>query len=537
MEKKYISENRYKKSVGKNRRNISAIRKSSITSNKNKVVSTNIKKKKKVRINPSVKRERRATRRSVFVCIILILLIAVILRALLKEEGEPFIPLFFLTEENTQVITVGVITDEDLLDGNTNNVILKEMESYSNHMLLTINQDYSLNYDAIESINKTNDTGYVIQLNKSKEYNASTVKRVLDGYIKDKTSKYYLQLNGIQNISVINEQTLRITLKFPNPYFIYNLDIPVAKTSQKQYEMTTNSTSISVEFERTKYAKEEAPAKIIIKRYKSMYEGIEAYKKGTINMLVTNQKNVQNMLGKYEYNLKTYRNGETVFLFLNSSSEWLKNEEIRKVMAYALNRNDIVKDAMQSSASVIDLPYIYDDTKYKYDIYAAENLLLSNGYKKQNKIYTKNGKQVSINLIVNKTDQEKIQISTTIQNNLSAIGIKANIEKLSKEDMEKRIKKGTYDLVLSTVNLNNKPDISFLYDNLYMTDEVKNNISKIEQSSLINLTEEIKDVSKSMSNSISCIGIASKTNYVIYSKEIIGVGDISYLNVFRELIN
>jgi len=75
MEKKYISENRYKKSVGKNRRNISAIRKSSITSNKNKVVSTNIKKKKKVRINPSVKRERRATRRSVFVCIILILLI------------------------------------------------------------------------------------------------------------------------------------------------------------------------------------------------------------------------------------------------------------------------------------------------------------------------------------------------------------------------------------------------------------------------------------------------------------------------------
>lgn len=531
MEKKYIRENRYKKSTTRKQRNLSAIHKPSAVKTK-KVI-----KKRKPRLRPGERREKRINRKNIFTCVILLILIVVILRALLKEEGEPFIPIFFTDEENTQVISVGVITDEDLLSDNINNVVLKELGYYSHHMLLGVNEDYTLKYDAIQSIEKNTQLEYIINLNESKEYNANSVKQVLERYLNDKTSTYNTQLSDIQSISVLGNQQLKITLKNSNPYFVYNLDIPITKTSKKEYRLTDNSTNTSVEFERTKYASEQAPAKIIVKRYKDMYAAVEAYKKGTISMFITNQKNVQNMLGKYEYNLKKYRNGETIFLFLNENSEWLQNEEIRKVIAYSIDRDNIIQDVMQSAANVIDLPYIYDIVKYKYDIYAAENLLLSNGYKKQNKVYVKNKKQVELNLIVNKSDDEKVQIAKAIQNNLAAIGIKVDIEKLAKTDLIKRLEKGNYDLVLSTVNINNKPDITFIQKNMYMTEQIQEGILKIEQATVGNIPNEINNISRLMSNNISCIGIVAKTNYVVYSKEILGITDISYLNIFTSLVN
>lgn len=527
MEKKYISENRYKKRVGKKRRNLSAIRKSDNASSK--VKKTDVKKKNKPRIKASIRRERLINRINIFVCIILILLIAIILRAILKEEGEPFIPIFFGTEENEQILKVGVITDEDLLNTNTNNVVLREMKTYSDYMLLTINEDYSLEYDIIKEVQVINDKEYILKILKSKEYDANSIKKVLLDYANDAKSIYNKNLEDISSIVVKDEITLQIILKNSNPYFLYSLEIPIASTNKKSYLKNEESNSACIVFERTRYASKQAPKRIVIKRYKDMYAAVEAYKKQEINLLITNQKNVQNILGKYEYNLKTYRNGENIFLFLNNNSSWLKNKEIRQVLAYSIDRDNIVKEVMQSTASIIDLPYIYDNVKYKYDIYASENLLLSNGYKKTNGVYTKSGKQVTLSLIVNKYDEEKVQIANVIKNNLSAVGIKLNIDQLTSTELAKRIAKADYDIVLSTVNLNNNPDIRFLLESIYGNDELIDVIN--------NKSESIDYISNSLSNNISCIGILSKTNYVVFSKDIQGLGDISYLNLFKQLIN
>lgn len=534
MEKKYISESRYKKSTKRKRRDISAITKAKCSTNM--INTRNVKKTSKSRIKPSIRKERRITRRNIIMCIVLLILMSIILRALLKEEGEPFIPIFFGTEENEQVITVGIVTDEDLINSNTSNVVLTELGYYSNYMLLAINEDYTLNYDAIKSIEKTSAQEYIIKIKETRAYDAHTIKRKLESYINDVNSIYYSKLKDIKEIVVQDDENIKIVLNNNNPYFIYNLDVPIAETNKKYYSKADTSNSSMIEYERTKYASEIAPKKIIVKRYKDMYAGVEAYKKQEINMLITNQKNVQNMLGKYEYNLKTYRTGETIFMFLNSESELLKNDEIRRAIAYSIDRDSIVKDVFQSCANVIDLPYIYDNVKYKYDIYAAENLLLSNGYKKSYKIYSKAGKQIALTLVVNKSDTEKLEIANVIKNNLSSVGIKINVEKLSTSDVEKTIKKGDYDLVLSSVNLNNNPNIEFLNNNIYITDEVGQTINSMQNANPIDLSEKINSISKAMSKNISCIGIISKTSSVIYNKDITGISDISYLNIFKSLI-
>ena len=542
MEKRYISEGRYKKSSARKRRDIKKIRKKVVTEVENKkklenkkAATKKIVKKKKKKISPKVRREMRIRRRNTFACIILIILIVIISRAILKDEGEPFIPNFWAEEENESVLTLGIITTDDLRYENTNNVILKELKHYTSYMLLKINEDYTVTYDVLEGIEKINEKEYVLKVKKSKEYTAESIKNVILSYMVDEKSVYYSNVRNIEQI-VAGENSLTVTLKDQEPYFIYNLELPVGNTLNKDYVVSKEASATTKIYERTKKADISLPKRIIVKRYKDMYAGVEAYKKSEINILITNQKNVQNMLGKYEYNVSTVKTGESIFLLFNQNSELLAREEIRKVLAYGINRDSIIKDTMQSLAETIDLPYVYDNPKYKYDIYAAENLLLSNGYKKVNKVYTRDKKKVELTLIVNKSDEEKVQIANTIKNNLTALGVNIKVEKLSKEELNKRITKGTYDLVLANVNLNNNPNINFITSKLYPTEGVKTALEMINASDVINLPKEIKNVSNAMSESISVIGIVAKTTYVISNKSLSGLTDISYLNLLKELI-
>ncbi len=542
MEKRYISEGRYKKSSARKRRDIKKIRKKVVADVENKkrletkkVAAKKLVKKKKKKISPKVRKEMRIRRRNTFACIILIILIVIISRAILKDEGEPFIPNFWAEEENESVLTVGIITTDDLRDENTNNVVLKELKHYTSYMLLKINEDYTFTYDVLENIEKVNEKEYKLTVKKSKEYTAESIKNMILSYMVDEKSVYNSNVNNVEQV-VANENIITITLKKPDPYFIYNLELPIGNTLNKDYVVSAEATATAKIYERTKKASETLPKRIIVKRYKDMYAGVEAYKKDEINILVTNQKNVQNMLGKYEYNIKTVKTGESIFLLFNPESENIKSKEIRQVIAYGINRDSIIKDTMQSLADTIDLPYIYDKTKYKYDIYAAENLLLSNGYKKVNKIYSKDKKKVELTLIVNKSDDEKVAIADTIKKNLASIGVSINVEKLAKEDINKRVSKGNYDLILANVNLNNNPNINFITSKLYLSEETKTVLETINTSSVLNLSDEIKNASNAMSEDISAIGIVAKTTYIILDKTLTGVDNPTYLNIFRDLI-
>ncbi len=543
MEKRYISEGRYKKSSSRKRRDIKKIRKKVVSdvANKKKLetkkqtASKKLVKKKKKKISPKVRREMRIRRRNTFACIILIILIVIISRAIFKEDGEPFIPNFWAEEENESVLTIGIITTDDLRDENTNNVVLKELRHYTSYMLLKINEDYTVTYDVLESIEKTSEKEYKLTVKKSKEYTAESIKNIILSYMVDEKSIYYSNVSNIEQV-IANENIITITLKEQDPYFIYNLELPVGNTLNKEYVVSKEASATAKIYERTKKADTGLPKRIIVKRYKDMYAGVEAYKKDEINILITNQKNVQNMLGKYEYNVKTVKTGESIFLLFNPNSDRIAAKEIRQVVAYGINRDSIIKGTMQSLAQTIDLPYIYDKTKYKYDIYAAENLLLSNGYTKTNKVYTKDKKKVELTLVVNKGDEEKVSIANTIKKNLESIGVSIVVEKLSKEDVDKRVSKGNYDLILANVNLNNNPDINFITSKLYLSEETKTVLESINSSSVLNLSNEIKNASNALSEDISAIGIVAKSTYVIIDKSLTGIDNPTYLNILKDLI-
>ena len=162
MEKRYISESRYKKGTVRKRRSIDTVR-SNLTVNKQVQVKpkTKIKIQKKVK-KKTIKSSKQTKTANIIICVILLVLIAVISRAILKDENEPFIPLPFMVPENEEIIRIGVITQSNLLDYDTNNVVINELNKYSKDMLLEINEDYSITYKCISGVTKVSNKEYIV---------------------------------------------------------------------------------------------------------------------------------------------------------------------------------------------------------------------------------------------------------------------------------------------------------------------------------------------------------------------------------------
>lgn len=537
MEKRYISESRYKKGVSRKRRDSSTVKSNLKTNVVKKSTVTKVKPKKKI-IKKRIKKEPNS-KLNIITCVILLILIGIISRALLKGENEPFIPISFGSSENEENIKVGIVTTDNLLDENINNVIIAELNKYSKDMLLVVNSDYTIEYKCISKIEKVSNKEYILYKNEDSEITLDGIKKKIESYRSNKESVYYSKVENIKSVTVIDEQRLKIELKKADIYFVYNLDLPMDTTYNTNYIKSSNSTSSKLVYNRHEDANEELPKSITVSKYKDMYAACNAYKSQKIDIFVTNAENVQNILGKYEYNIKTYRNGESVFLIGNYESKLYSRPEVRQAIAYGIDRDSIIKDVLKQKGDKIDLPYIYDEVKYKYDVYAAENLLLTNEYKKSNKVYSKieNGVKINLNLdlLVNKNDEIKVSIAKKIKNNLTSIGISVNIEKLSESKLKKRIKNNDYDLVLATVNLNINPDISFIQNDLFMTEKITTAKANVEKTDIANLQNNIKLLQNAMSDDISVVGIYSDVSYLIYSKDIIGIDNTNYMNIFESL--
>lgn len=536
MEKRYINESRYKKSATRKRRNSSTVKSNMNTLNKTKVV-------KKKKIKKKVKKNKRVSqvkRLNTVICIILLVLIAIISRAILKDEGEPFITLSFISQANEEIINIGVITEGDISTINSNNVVINELNKYSKDMLLEVNEDYSITYRVLSDVTKISNKEYLLKNDEKSKVDSNDIKQTLENYSKDKSSIYYNKLSNITSIAVVDENLLNVKLKKDDPYFVYKLDVCLnsakGKTNYVEADTSTGNQRIYI---RNESASKELPSKIVVNKYKDMYSAVDAYKNNEIDMFVTNSENVQNILGKHEYSIKSYRNGQNIFLFGNKNSKVYSKHEVRQAVIYSLNRDGIIKDILKSKGLKIDLPYIYDEVKYKYDVYAAENILLTNNYKKTKGVYSKkeNGVKTTLelNLIVNKADGQKVDIAERIKKNLEAGGIKVNIEKLSDSKIKSRIKSGDYDLLLASVNLNEIPDINFVRDNLIITDDVKVAMDSIDKATIQELPQKLNELKGIMSDEISAIGIYSDVSYLIYSKNIAYIQDVSYMNLFKDI--
>jgi peptide/nickel transport system substrate-binding protein len=116
--------------------------------------------------------------------------------------------------------------------------------------------------------------------------------------------------------------------------------------------------------------------------------------------------------------------------------EWFQNRNFRKAVAYAIDKESIIRNVYGGFASPQDGPMNEscgffnnpDITRYEYDIEKSMELLMQEGfYMKDNMLFDRQGNPVEFTILTNSNNFERIQIASIIQDDLKKTGMKINL--------------------------------------------------------------------------------------------------------------
>lgn len=474
-----------------------------------------------------------------------IALIAIISRIIVKKENEPVVQADFNTEKKVSLVQdynfkIGMSKLDSTNYLSSKNIILNELVSSLSNKLISINKDYSINYIVAKSIKKVSNKQYFIELNPDYNVKVEDIKNTINE-IKSVGDKniYYECINNIWSIDEQGKNEFSITLKQDDPYFVYNLTFPIVNTGNNYPYDIKNEGESSVLFTRKK--SNSTLSTIQFTGYSDIDNLIEDFKNGKIDMFTASSDSIMQLIGKYEYNVKKYRDGQNIFLLGNKDSKVFSQKEVRQALLYSLNREEIVKKINSTFSEVIDIPYIYSSIRYKYDIVGAKNILIQYGWKNEKGMNKKTvGEEeltLELTLLVNEKDNTKVKIADMIKDMAENVGIRINIKKAKDAKLTELIKNKSYDIILADVYVNDKPDITYLEEYININDKVNSALNIVKQSSIEDLPKNIATLQDVISDEIACIGILARNTNVVYQKNINGFEDINYMKVFYNLEN
>ncbi len=351
---------------------------------------------------------------------------------------------------------------------------------------------------------------------------------------------YYKYINNVESIEEISKKQFKIKLLKDDPYFVYVLDFPIY-SSDENYEYKVGSLDGSnILFER--YNSKSTIKSINLENYNDTDKMVEAFRDSKIDVFFASSNNAMQLIGKHESNIKKYRNGETIFILGNKNSKIYSKKEIRKAIVYSLNREEIVREVNSNYGEIIDLPFIYSNIKYKYDIYGASNVLLANSWEKDSdgifkKEEDENVIRAEINLLVNSEDASKMKIAEKIKDMCYKSGVLINIQSLSQDEISNKVQNKDYDIVLADVLIDNIPDTLYLQEYLNINEETNNALLQVSSSNIENLQTNIENLQNVLSEEVACIGILARNINVVYQKDITGFDNIRYFNIFENIEN
>lgn len=474
-----------------------------------------------------------------------IALIAIISRIIVKKENEPVVQADFNTEKKVSLVQdynfkIGMSKLDSTNYLSSKNIILNELVSSLSNRLISINKDYSINYIVAKSIKKVSNKQYFIELNPDYNVKVEDIKNTVNE-IKSSGDKniYYECINNIWSIDEQGKNEFSITLKQDDPYFVYNLTFPILNTGNNYPYDIKNEGESSVLFTRKK--SNSTLSTIRFTGYSDIDNLIEDFKNGKIDMFTASSDSIMQLIGKYEYNVKKYRDGQNIFLLGNKDSKVFSQKEVRQALLYSLNREEIVKKINSTFSEVIDIPYIYSSIRYKYDIVGAKNILIQYGWKNEKGMNKKTvGEEeltLELTLLVNEKDNTKVKIADMIKDMAENVGIRINIKKAKDAKLTELIKNKSYDIILADVYVNDKPDITYLEEYININDKVNSALNIVKQNSIEDLPKNIATLQDVISDEIACIGILARNTNVVYQKNINGFEDINYMKVFYNLEN
>ena len=386
-------------------------------------------------------------------------------------------------------------------------------------------------------------------------------------------STYKANVQQILSFTVLDEYTVRITLNRPNSGFVNLMTFPIVPKHQFKPDNLDPVGTGPYRFEEyntLKYIKlvandswwgENSPyidyvyIKIIPDHDTALYT-IEAKE---IDMIFTDIIDWEKYSSKDNLEVKEYMTNFYDFLGINFNNKILNENAVRKAIAYAIDRDTIINEVFLGHAKKADVPinpemWLFDveSQVYHYDPQKARELLMNAGWADANadgifdKLFDNLLIPLSFEILVNEDNNVRVKVGELIVKNLCEIGMNVTLKKVSWEEMNTRIDKKLYDVVLGEYNLSEDADLSFLFHSSAIEKETNfilyNNpqMDSLLWDALVQTGDEARkqafsQLQKYIIDELPYISLYFRTSAVIYNTRIKGNINPNFNNIYNDI--
>lgn len=306
--------------------------------------------------------------------------------------------------------------------------------------------------------------------------------------IQDPAFKSPLRVSfaGVQ-VNRIDDKTISFTLQQPFPSFLSTMtvgiipqhlwySIPPSQASLAEanirpigsgpysFKTLTKDTvgtirSITLERNTKYYGQVPSISELTFKFYPDFDTALDALKNKNVDGLGSAPLEYKDDLEKiHSVQLKNLVIPQYNALFFNpEKNPVLKDTAIRKALALGIDRDRIVREAIQGSGNVVDTPLILsaatpDDGRahYAYDPTSANSMLDAAGWKRTATSTVRMKDKAQLNIALTTSDQqENVTAANIIKENWEALGINVDLQVVDKTKIKKdRIEPRDYQVLL-----------------------------------------------------------------------------------------
>ncbi len=432
--------------------------------------------------------------------------------------------------------------------------------------LVRLDAGYNLKYDLVKDITKLDDLNYEIIIrndatwqNNSGKVTVKDVKFTIE-QINNNKSLYNSNIENIEAITIKDDYTMVLKLKKPQAFFEYTLTFPIMKevdaeffknkeqypvpvTSGKYiYKESVNNTAI-YEANTNYYEKFEPSIKnIIVTQYNSMGELYNSFKSGNIDLITTNERNIEQYIGKNGYQLVGIKDMNFTFLAINN--EINNNADVKRGISKMI-AFDRILEALHGNYIRSTYPLDYGSHLYKnIALNVGDIRKLDTSVPEAKALFQKSNFKGPIKILTNQDNEMQNIIATEISKQLNENGISVIIEKVGKDNYYNRISEKNYDYAIVTLKTSMTPNLDrFLGEgNIlnYNNEEVRKLLNEAKQEKLnentkTKLEEIYNNVENIYLNDMPFIGIVRNTKSVILNTGVTTDGNLNIFDMFQNI--
>ena len=235
---------------------------------------------------------------------------------------------------------------------------------------------------------------------------------------------------------------------------------------------------------------------VTINLYSSIGELYNSFKVGGIDLIATDNENIQDYIGTIGYTPREIKGREHTFLAFNMTNNISSRLEVRKAISYSIDKDNINSNALNGKCLTSNFPLDYgnwlgqnQDTSSGYNTEQANKELTDAGWTLRSGFWQKTENRrtirIELDLLVRASDSRKVAVAQNIKSQLEAQGIRINVVQANDEQYNNAINNRDYDIAICSMTLAPSPNLDTFFG--------EGNIANYSNEEVTNLLNETKN--------------------------------------------